>query len=74
MPRQAISPIINYKYYAKSISNTSKRTKRVNGTVLTPEMVVTVTTQMHTFYNGAKKVQEAYMRLYNFDYKKHVAL
>ena len=50
-----------------------KRIKRVNGTVLTPEMVVTVTTQMHTsnpFYNGAKEVQEAYMRLYNFDYKK----
>lgn len=22
------------------------------------------------FYNGAKEVQEAYMRLYNFDYKK----
>lgn len=51
----------------------SKRIKRVNGTVLTPEMVVTVTTQMYTstpFYNGAKEVQEAYMRLYNFDYKK----
>ncbi|MDE6171985.1 DUF6140 family protein [uncultured Bacteroides sp.] len=50
-----------------------KRTKRVNGTVLTPEMMVTVTTQMYTatpFYNGAKEVQEAYMRLYNFDYKK----
>lgn len=50
-----------------------KRIKRVNGTVLTPEMVVTVTTQMYTstpFYNGAKEVQEAYMRLYNFDYKK----
>ena len=50
-----------------------KRIKRVNGTVLTPEMVVTVTTQMHTsnpFYNGAKEVQEASMRLYNFDYKK----
>lgn len=48
-----------------------KRIKRVNGTVLTPEMVVTVTTQMHTatpFYNGAKEVQEAW--LYNFDYKK----
>lgn len=25
-----------------------KRIKRVNGTVLTPEMVVTVTTQQHT--------------------------
>ena len=50
-----------------------KRIKRVNGTVLTPEMVVTVTTQTHTsspFNNGAKEVQEAYMRLYNFDYKK----
>lgn len=50
-----------------------KRIKRVNGTILTPEMVVTVTTQMHTstpFYNGAKEVQDADMRLYNFDYKK----
>lgn len=50
-----------------------KRTKRANGTVLTPEMVVTVTTQIHTstpFYNGAKEVQEAYMRIYNFDYHK----
>ena len=50
-----------------------KRLKRSNGTVLTPEMVVTVTTMQHTatpFYNGAKEVQEAYMRLYAFDYKK----
>lgn len=50
-----------------------KRTKRVNGTVLTPEMAVTVTTNMHTstpFYNGAKELQEAYMRQYGFDYKK----
>lgn len=50
-----------------------KRTKRANGTVLTPDMVITVTTQSHTntpFYNGAKEVQEAYMRLYGFDYKK----
>ena len=50
-----------------------KRTKRTNGTVLTPEMEVTVTTLQPTstpFYNGAKEVQEAYMRLYNFDYKK----
>lgn len=41
--------------------------------VLTPEMVVTVTTVQHTvtpFYNGAKEVQEAYMHLYGFDYKK----
>lgn len=50
-----------------------KRIKRVNGTVLTPDMAVTVTTQQHTsdpFYNGAKEVQEAYTRLYGFDYKK----
>lgn len=50
-----------------------KRTKRVNGTVLTPEMSVTVTTRMHTttpFYNGAQEVAEAYMRIYGFDYKK----
>lgn len=50
-----------------------KRVKHVNGTVLTPEMVVTVTTVQHTvtpFYNGAKEVQEAYMHLYGFDYKK----
>lgn len=51
----------------------SKRIKRTNGTVLTPEMAVTVTTNMHTsdpFYNGAKELQEAYKRIYNFDYKK----
>lgn len=50
-----------------------KRLKRSNGTVLTPDMVVTVTTMQHTatpFYNGAKEVQEAYMRIYAFDYKK----
>ena len=44
---------------------TPKRVKRTNGTVLTPEMEVTVTTQSHTsdpFYNGAKEVKEAYMR------------
>ena len=56
---------------------TPKRVKRVNNTVLTPEMTVVVTTQSHTstpfstpFYNGAKEVQEAYMRMYGFDYKK----
>lgn len=50
-----------------------KRLKRSNGTILTPDMVVTVTTMQHTatpFYNGAKEVQEAYMRIYAFDYKK----
>ncbi|MCI6370329.1 MAG: DUF6140 family protein [Prevotella sp.] len=50
-----------------------KRTIRRNGTVLTPEMEIIVTTQQSTstpFYNGAKELQEAYMRLYAFDYKK----
>lgn len=52
---------------------TPKAVRRVNGTVLTPEMTVVVTTKIHTsdpFYNGAAEVQEAYMRLYGFDYKK----
>lgn len=50
-----------------------KRIKRSNGTVLTPEMAVTVTTVHHTtdpFCNGAKEIKEAYMRLYGFDYSK----
>lgn len=52
---------------------TPKRIKRANGLVLTPDMSVTVTTQMHAstpFYNGAKEVAETYMRIYGFDYKK----
>lgn len=52
---------------------TPKRIKRTNGTALTPEMTVTITTQMHAttpFYNGAKELAEAYMRIYGFDYKK----
>lgn len=52
---------------------TPKRIKRSNGTVLTPEMAVTVTTAIHTnnpFNHSAKEIQEAYMRLYGFDYKK----
>ena len=47
--------------------------KRSNNTILTPDMVVTVITMQHTstpFYNGAKEVQEAYMCIYAFDYKK----
>ena len=50
-----------------------KRIKRSNGTVLTPDMVVTVMTLQHTtnpFYNGAKELQETYMRIYAFDYNK----
>jgi hypothetical protein len=36
-------------------------------------MQVTVTTLQHTndpFYNGAKEIKEAYMRIYAFDYQK----
>lgn len=49
------------------------RIKRANGQVLTPDMEITVTTRTHTtdpFYNGAKEIQEQYMRMYQFDYKK----
>ena len=52
---------------------TPKRIKRANGTVLTPEMVITVTTRSHTtdpFYNGAVEIKEEYMRMYQSDYKK----
>ena len=52
---------------------TPKRIKRTNGTVLTPDMSITVTTLQHTsdpFYNGAKEIKETYMRLYSFDYQK----
>jgi hypothetical protein len=58
---------------AKVFRITPKRIKRTNGTVLTPEMSVTVTTVQHTndpFYNGAKEIKEAYMRLYGFDYQR----
>lgn len=51
---------------------TPKRIKRSNGTVLTPDMVITVTTRQHTtdpFYNGAVEIQEQYMRMFQFDYK-----
>ena len=52
---------------------TPRRIKRSNGTVLTPEMKVTVTTKMNVsnpFYNGAVEIKDTYMRLYGFDYKK----
>lgn len=52
---------------------TPKRVKRSNGQVLTPEMAITVTTKQHCttpFYNGAVEIQEQYMRMYQFDYKK----
>lgn len=44
---------------------TPKRIKRSNGTVLTPDMVITVTTRQHTpdpFYNGVVEIQEQYMQ------------
>lgn len=52
---------------------TPKRIKRTNGQVLTPDMSITVTTRLHTttpFYNGAKEIQEQYMLMFQFDYKK----
>ena len=52
---------------------TPKRIKRSNGTVLTPDMVITVTTRQHTndpFYNGAVEIKEQYMRMFLFDYKR----
>jgi hypothetical protein len=58
---------------SKVFEVTPKRVKRTNGTVLTPDMSITVTTSQHTadpFYNGAKEIKEAYMRLYRFDYQK----
>jgi len=58
---------------AKVFIITPKRVKRTNGTVLTPDMSITVTTLQHTldpFYNGAKEIKEAYMRLYQFNYQK----
>lgn len=58
---------------SKVFKITPRRVKRVNNTVLTPEMSLIVTLNTHSstpFYNGAKEVQEAYMRMYGFDYKK----
>lgn len=52
---------------------TPKRFKRANGTVLIPDMVITVTTRQHTtdpFYNGAVEIQEQYMRMFQFDYAR----
>lgn len=52
---------------------TPKRIKRTNGTVLTPEMSLIVTTTQHAtnpFYNGAIEIKQAYMDKYGFDYKK----
>ena len=64
---------INLTNMSKVFKVWPKRVKRSNGTVLTPEMAIVVTTKSHTsnpFYNGAQEIKEAYMRLYGFDYKK----
>jgi len=58
---------------SKVFKITPKKVVRSNGTVLTPEMTVIVTTKHHTldpFYNGAEEVKEAYMREYGYDYRK----
>ena len=58
---------------AKVFHLTPKRTIRRNGQVLTPDMDLTVTTVSHCntpFYNGAREINEAYMRIYCFDYQK----
>lgn len=50
-----------------------KRVKRVNNTVLTPEMTVTVTLRQHCatpFANGAPEIKEAYKRMFGFDYSE----
>lgn len=50
-----------------------KRIRRANGEILTPEMVVMVTTKCHTatpFANGGHEVRETYMNLYRCDIKK----
>ena len=50
-----------------------KRLKKTNGIVLTPDMEVTVTMRNSTsmpFSDGGKTVQEAFLRIYNIDYKK----
>ena len=63
----------NLKSMSKVFRITPKRIKRSNGTVLTPDMVITVSTRQHTtdpFYNGAVEIQEQYMRMFQFDYKR----
>ena len=64
---------IREKVMSKVFRITPKTTKRVNNTVLTPEMEIIVTTEHHTqdpFYNGAKEIIAMYMDRYGFDYKR----
>ena len=58
---------------AKVFKITPKRTIKRNRQVLTPDMVLIVTTQsqcLNPFNNGAKEIKETYMRIYGFDYQK----
>ena len=64
---------IKYIIMSKVFQITPKCTKHVNGTVLTPEMEVTVEVPnqvSNPFYADAYEVQEAYMCEHGFDYKK----
>lgn len=48
-----------------------KKTRKINGTVLTPDMTVTVTTRYYMpdpFCNGGIEEAEAYMQMYDFDF------
>ncbi|MBR4340231.1 MAG: hypothetical protein IKP89_06430 [Bacteroidales bacterium] len=50
-----------------------KTVRRVNNTVLTPEMEVIVTLDHSTsspFYNDAHEVKAAYMEKYGYDFKR----
>lgn len=50
-----------------------KRTKTANGVIITPSMVVTVTTQYQCttpFSHGMNDVASAYMNLYRCDIKR----
>ena len=54
-----------------------KRIKRSNGTVLTPEMEVTVTTLQHTttpFYNGARSCKKSICASTPSTTRRHVAI
>ena len=58
---------------ARVFEITPRQVMRRNGTMLTPEMRVTVTTPINVstpFYNGAQEIKSAYMRIYGFDYIK----
>ena len=55
---------------------TPKRVKRSNGQVLTPEMVITVTTKSHTttpFYNGAVEIKSNICESMVSTTRKHAA-